>query len=250
MADDLLHLHPQRRELLANASGYQDWETITTSTDLPVARTALLLCDVWDLHWCRGANERLAELLPRLNLTANAARAKGVLIVHAPSGTLEQYADHPARRRVLEAPPIDPPPDLEHDDPPLPVCVDDPTSCDTPPDMPQRVWTRQHAAIDIDAERDLISDDGRELYSVYQARGIEDLIVMGVHANMCMLRRSFAIMQMVRWGLNVFLVRDLTDAQYSPAQWPYVSHAEGTRLVVEYIEKFWCPSIASAELLA
>jgi hypothetical protein len=45
-------------------------------------------------------------------------------------------------------------------------------------------------------------------------------------------------------------VRDLTDAMYNPAMRPYVSHAEGTRLVIEYIEKFWCPSVESAQLIA
>jgi hypothetical protein len=27
---------------------------------------------------------------------------------------------------------------------------------------------------------------------------------------------------------------------YNPEMPPYVSHEEGTRLVIEYIEKFWC----------
>lgn len=31
---------------------------------------------------------------------------------------------------------------------------------------------------------------------------------------------------------------------------PYVSHEEGTRLVVEYIEKFWCPTIPGKDLTA
>jgi hypothetical protein len=29
---------------------------------------------------------------------------------------------------------------------------------------------------------------------------------------------------------------------------PYVSHDEGTRLVIEFIEKFWCPTIESHQL--
>ncbi|MBE0697009.1 MAG: hypothetical protein IH586_08800 [Anaerolineaceae bacterium] len=45
--------------------------------------------------------------------------------------------------------------------------------------------------------------------------------------------------------MPVALVRDLTDAMYNPAQAPYVSHDEGTRLVIEYIEKFWCPTVLS-----
>jgi hypothetical protein len=43
-------------------------------------------------------------------------------------------------------------------------------------------------------------------------------------------------------------VRDLTDAMYNPFRSPYVSHDEGTRLVVEFIEKFWCPTLLSADL--
>jgi hypothetical protein len=42
--------------------------------------------------------------------------------------------------------------------------------------------------------------------------------------------------------MPIALIRDLTDALYNPARPPYVSHEEGTRLVVEYIEKFWCPT--------
>ena len=72
---------------------------------------------------------------------------------------------------------------------------------------------------------------------------------MGVHTNMCVLHRTFAIKQMVRWGVDMALIRDLTDAMYNPAMAPYVSHAEGTRLVVEFIEKFWCASVQSGDML-
>ena len=49
-------------------------------------------------------------------------------------------------------------------------------------------------------------------------------------------------------GKNVVLARDLTDAMYDPRQPPYVSHARGTEMVVEHIEKYWCPSIVSDDL--
>jgi nicotinamidase-related amidase len=178
-----------------------------------------------------------------------AARRQGVLVIHAPSDTLAFYAESPARRRVLDLPKVEPPPDLPHEDPPIAVQTHDPTSCDTPPDKPRRTWSRQHPAITIDESLDLVSDNGRELYSVYQTRGIRHVIILGVHTNMCVLNRSFGIKQLVRWGFDTTLVRDLTDAQYSPAQAPYVPHEEGTRLVVEYIEKFWCPTIHSDDLL-
>ena len=74
------------------------------------------------------------------------------------------------------------------------------------------------------------------------------VLILGVHTNMCVLRRSFAIKQMVRWGQPIALVRDLTDTMYNPAQPPYVSHDEGTQLVIGYIERFWCPTVASEEI--
>jgi hypothetical protein len=71
---------------------------------------------------------------------------------------------------------------------------------------------------------------------------------MGVHTNMCILNRSFGIKKMLGRGFKAALVRDLTDAMYNPEQPPYVSHHEGTRLVVEYIEKKYCPTIDSGQL--
>jgi hypothetical protein len=85
-------------------------------------------------------------------------------------------------------------------------------------------------------------------FAFLQQRGIAHLLIAGVHTNMCILNRSFGIKQMVRWGVDVALVRDLTDAMYNPAWSPYVSHEQGTQLVIEYIEKYWCPTLLSQDL--
>jgi hypothetical protein len=63
---------------------------------------------------------------------------------------------------------------------------------------------------------------------------------------MCILNRSFAIKQMTKWGIHCVLVRDLTDAMYDPKDLPFVTHDRGTELVVEHIEKYWCPSVLSS----
>lgn len=162
---------------------------------------------------------------------------------------MEFYAEAPARQRALEVPSVEPPPELEREDPPSPIDASDGGS-DTGETESHKVWHRQHPGIEIDQERDLISDDGLQVYSFMAPRGIDHLLIMGVHTNMCILRRSFAIKQMVRWGVGIALIRDLTDAMYNPARSPYVSHEQGTALVIGYIEKFWCPTVASADLLA
>jgi len=66
---------------------------------------------------------------------------------------------------------------------------------------------------------------------------------------MCILNRKFAIKQMTEWGIRCILVRDLTDAMYNPRKPPYVSHSAGTELVIQHIEKYWCPTVLSADLM-
>ena len=232
----------RRRELALDERGYRDWRVIERPVDLHPERTALLLCDVWDRHWCRGAQERLEPLVPRIDRTARVAREHGMLVVHAPSSTMPFYAGHPARDRVLQAPSAAAPAERAHPDPTLPIDGSD--SSDTagdPASEGTRCWSRQHAGVWIDEERDAIGDDGLELLALYRQRGIDSVLIAGVHTNMCVLNRSFAIKQLVRWGVRVYLVRDLTDCMYNPARAPYVSHEAATELTVRYIEQFWCP---------
>ena len=243
-----LRLNLRTQVLGQDGRGRNTWKVVETSALWPAQETALLLCDVWDLHWSRGANERLAPLLPRMDQVTRAARALGVRIVHAPSDTMAFYEGTPARLRAQAAKEVEPPPPLEGEDPPLPVDASD-SGTDTGEPTWHKAWRRQHPAIHVDQDQDLISDQGREVYSFLRGEGRRRLLILGVHTNMCVLKRSFAIVQMVKWGMEVALVRDLTDTMYNPARSPYVSHEEGTRLVVEYIEKFWCATALSEEVL-
>jgi nicotinamidase-related amidase len=243
-----LKLNLRSQTLAQDGGGHNVWQATTTPQTWKAAETALILCDVWDKHWCRGANERLAAMLPRMNETVKAARAAGVAIIHAPSETMEFYKDSPARKRVQEAPAAKIPVTKKREAPALPVDASDQGS-DTGEKSWYKAWTRQHPGIEIDEGRDGISDNGQEVWNFMQARGIKNVLILGVHTNMCILNRSFAIKAMVERGVNVALVRDLTDTMYNPARSPYVSHEDGTRLVVEYIEKFWCPTITSEDLL-
>jgi nicotinamidase-related amidase len=212
------------------------------------ARTAVILCDVWDHHWCRGAERRLAALIPRLVETVGVLRRAGATVIHAPSETMAFYQDWPQRQAAIAAPRVLPPPPREIAAPPLPIDDSD-GGCDVPGDHFFKAWSRQHPAVPI-FDKDFISDNGAEVYSILSARRIERLLVAGVHANMCILNRTFAIRQMTRWGVACTLIRDLTDSMYNPAQRPQVPHDQGTALVINYIERHWCPSTTSAALLA
>src|SRR3712207_6316655 len=66
---------------------------------------------------------------------------------------------------------------------------------------------------------------------------------------MCVLGRPFGLRQLAKNGKNVVLMRDMTDTMYNPERWPFVSHFQGTDLIVRHIEKFVCATVTSDQLL-
>lgn len=220
----------------------------------PAARTAIIICDMWNGHYCQNSARRVAEMAPAMNAMLNKARALGVQIIHSPSGCMDQYEDTPGRRRVKMARAATPPFSLAswcYLDPAreAPLPIDDATSpCDDEVVGPAvRRFSRQHPSLEI-KEPDGISDSGPEIFSFFEQEGIRNVVMMGVHTNMCVLGRPFGIRQLVRLGKNVVLARDMTDAMYDPRQSPWVSHTRGTELVIEHIERYWCSSVLSDSL--
>lgn len=246
------------------------WKPVfeTETWDLP--ETAVIVCDMWDSHHCYNAAQRVKDMAPRVNQYLNKARSMGALIIHSPSSCMSAYKEHPARRRAIDAPLAENlPKGIEKQCKRIPaeegaIYPIDESSPDgedgedvhrrwqeTLRQMgrkPGKPWVRQIDTIEIHDE-DAISDDGAEVWNLLEDRGIKNVILVGVHANRCVLHRPFGLRQMVKNGKHAVLVRDLTDTMYDPARWPYVSHHTGTDFIVEYIEKFICPSVQSSELL-
>jgi len=259
---EALHLHARSRALADDAEPSKTTAAIVKNFDWQPTKTALIICDMWDDHWCRGASQRVAELAVPMNKLVHRARDMGVLIIHAPSTCVDFYKDTPQRRRALAAPSARPPvalsqatrwgtkwcwPDAKRE-PDLPIDDSD-MGCDCSTKCEIRSpWTRQIALIDIE-EPDAISDDGQEVYNLLEQRGINQVLIAGVHLNMCVLGRSFAIRQMTALGKQVLLVRDMTDTMYNSQMRPKVDHFSGTDLVVEHVERHWCPSVTSTDIV-
>jgi nicotinamidase-related amidase len=241
-------------------AGGDVWEVVQRKEKWDPKQTAIIVTDMWDRHWCESASDRVAELAPVMNEVIAEARSLGVMVIHAPSGTLDTYKDTPQRKRAADAPHHEAPTAIDlhqwcYLDPEkeaqLPIDDSD-GGCDKPcadgePCVEESVWSSQIDAIEI-KENDFISDNGQEVYNIFMEQNIENVIVMGVHLNMCVLGRSFAIRQMTNLGKNVVLMRDMTDTMYNPEMPPYVSHFKGTELVVEHVEKYWAPTILSSDI--
>ncbi len=234
--------------------GSGKFHSIMTPGKWDPAKTAFVICDMWDDHYCRNAARRVSEMAPRMNEVINAARKQGALIIHSPSGCMKVYEDTPQRKLAMSAPKVETKIPLKSwcyldpaEEADMPVKVDQP--CDDEGELRDRVrfYNKQIDALEI-KEGDAITDSNEAYYLMAQ-RGIVNVVIMGVHTNMCVLGRPFGIRQMVAAGKNVALVRDMTDTMYNPRDEPYVNHFTGNDLVFEHIEKFWCPSITSDQIL-
>lgn len=218
---------------------------------------AVIVCDMWDVHWCAGATRRVGEIAPAMNHLLHALRDAGALIIHAPSDTMGFYEGHPARERAKSAPFVSAPCDVQHWrscdaslEGSLPIddsdggCDDIPV-CGVPERMP---WTRQHLTLDI-ADSDTVTDIGQEVHNLLEQFGSSLVLVMGVHTNMCVLGRPFGIRRLVGAGRQVALIRDMTDTMYNRRRPPFVDHFSGTELVIEHIERYWCGTVTSDQFV-
>jgi nicotinamidase-related amidase len=216
------------------------------------SETAIIICDMWNRHWCDSATARVAKMAPVMNDVLTAARNKGVAIVHAPSDCMAFYKSYPQRqaaatykdKRIAAL--------AQGDELPSEAGAEWPVDqsdggCDGDGIVNDPVWTRQHKALII-ADHDFISDSGEEIGAYFEQKGIKNVILMGVHTNMCIVNRSFGLRAMTRLDMNVVLMRDMTDLMYNPSMYPYVDHFEGLDLIIEYIEAYICPTIVSTDL--
>lgn len=247
------------------------FRVIETPTTWAPEKTAVIVCDMWDLHHCLNAVRRGVDMAPTMDRVLKDLRSRGVLVIHAPSGCMAAYNGNPARERARALPKSQHLPEgiglwckqiPAEEQSTYPVDQTDGGEDDDPEEHarwaakltamgrnPRAPWQRQSEMLTIDEESDLISDDGGEIWGALEVHGIDNVILLGVHTNMCVLGRPFGLRQMAKNGKNVVLMRDMTDTMYNPLSAPFVSHFTGTDRVVEHIERYVCQTITSDQVI-
>ena len=224
------------------------------------AKTAVVVVDMWDRHWCKTYTARVANLVPRMNKTLQAARKLGIQIVFAPSDVANFYKDYP-QRKAMRAIPRHPVPKRVAFDPPANPGPTD--CCECGPDQPCKKkshghWSRQHPDLRM-AEGDLIGDcnNGRELLNLCAQRNINTLVYMGVASNMCVQYRAFGIRNMKSHALKAIVCADLVEAITAnglgpdkKARDPNFTPAKGTARIQRHIERHIAPTFESRQLIA
>jgi nicotinamidase-related amidase len=227
------------------------WTVANRIENWKPSETAIIICDMWDKHWCDDATARVVEMAPAMNEILTIAREKGIKIVHAPSECMEYYAGYPGRKEAKK-----------YKDAKITVLADGAAlpsekdavwpvdqsdgGCENKDCKSHHAWTKQIDALTI-APEDLISDSGAEIGAYFKKKGVRNVILMGVHTNMCVIGRSFGLRAMKRMGMNVVLMRDMTDLMYNREKAPFVDHFSGLDLIEEYIETYVCPTIVSTD---
>src|SRR2546426_5245346 len=169
-AADPLQLHLRSR---AKAPPGTQASVVERQVAWDAKKTALIICDMWDDHWCKSAARRVGEMAGPLNEVVKVARARGVFVIHAPSTCTGFYAGTPQRKRAQAAKFSPTPAPLvtaerwgtawywtdPKQEAVLPIDDSD-MGCDCQPVKCKirEAWTRQISAIEI-AEGDAITDN-------------------------------------------------------------------------------------------
>ena len=221
------------------------------------AKTAVVVVDMWDRHWCKTYTLRVGNLVPRMNQTLEAARKLGIQVVFAPSDVVGFYKNYPQRKAMQAVPPQREPKKIAFNAPapPQPIRL---LRVRARPAVQERKCLDAAARGPEIAEGDLIGDcnNGRELLNLCAMRGIDTLLYMGVASNMCVQYRSMGMRNMKQHGLRVLMTADLVEAITSNGldaarkKDLNFTPAGGTARVQQHVEQYLAPTFESRQLLA
>jgi hypothetical protein len=192
--------------------------SIVTPTVLDPQKTAIVVIDMWNFHWCMTAAQRVSAMVPRMNAVMDTARKLGIQVIWNPSDVVTSYSGYPQYEKAIA---------VKHR--PVPNVRKMPSArfnapiggCLCGPGFRCGVnygWDGMAPGLVIGSE-DLVAGSTVEIYSLLAERGITNVIYMGVHTNMCVYGKPGALSFMWKAGLNCLLARDLNDAftSYTPA---------------------------------
>eukprot|EP00658_Telonema_sp_P-2_P079177 TRINITY_DN7585_c0_g2_i1.p1 TRINITY_DN7585_c0_g2~~TRINITY_DN7585_c0_g2_i1.p1 ORF type:complete len:222 (+),score=63.97 TRINITY_DN7585_c0_g2_i1:101-766(+) len=151
-------LHMTLRHQHMSTTGRQEWQPTYHPVAWESERTAFVVVDMWDQHWCPSATTRVSELATPMNQFLKQARRLGALIVWAPSDVTSFYNTSTARLKTLSLPHSHLPVIRNVTVPTMPLGTDTDGGCDVNHTIGSP-WRRQIASLEIHDQDYLIAAD-------------------------------------------------------------------------------------------
>lgn len=215
---------------------------------------ALLSIGIWSAHSCYSATNRIHKLAEKANIFIKKMRNNGSHIIHGGS-----YLNYHCKtgnwndsmlRTNIKGHKIASLNDKGMFIPPLPLDDSDGGYESSDKNMEyDKSKISIHPAIEIDYEKDCISDYSKEILNYLYSKKIKVLLCFGTHTNMCILDKPYGIKGFIRYGFPVILVRDLCDCMYNSNKEPYITHDKANKIYNSWFEKYICPTVDSNEIL-
>jgi len=232
------------------------WKDIVSINKIAPDKTALIICDMWDVYRGEDQSTRSHFLAKKINSVVNIARKRGIKIIHAPCETMNFYKKWKQHESLLKIPSISLPVIKSKEntipEPPLKnynKCLEKYYMCDRYPLITcDHSFSSQNKLISI-TDEDLISDNMQNVYNFLQHKKIEKVFIVGQHFNRCVFNRPIGIKMMVNYGINLVVIRDLVVIWPDYKLSPYLGYDEQYQLFLKWIEKYWCPTIDSIDLV-
>lgn len=207
--DRLVPLKLQSRDPLTG-------QILETSRALDSRRVGVVVMDMWSYHWCLTCAERAAAIVPRMNHALEAARDLGMTVVFTPTSAIAGHEKSP-QRLAAQALPDASWPELKAV--PYPDCgYKNAFSCRCGPgiDCP-RNWggDSMNSELEVGPD-DFIAWGTREMWNIVEHQQLEQLIYIGIAADICVLGKGEGMVPMTRLGVPCVLARDLTDTDSYP----------------------------------
>ena len=218
---------------------------------LPIAETALVLVDLWNVHFIESWIERAEKITQNCIVPViEEARSVNMTIVHAPSPSVA--AQYPQLERHKPPQPSKslswPPPDFRGR-------LGDYDIYRGPRSQPPGIgihWDRLSAKLSMSPIVDVKDDDyviatGEQLHALLEEKRILHLIYAGFATNWCVLGRDYGIRSMARYGYNIILLRDATTGVEFPDTY---YNLFTTEIAIREVEQQYGFSASNADFFA
>ena len=198
----------------------ENFERREIAMDLPIAQTALVLVDVWSLHFIESWLERAKRVTVEAVVPILAAgRSAGLTIVHAPCPEVARQYPQLARHRPPEPKPVPhwPPAEFRRRQGPY-AAYRGPRN--QPPGISNH-WAPLAPKLGMSPAITVLDEDevvatGQQLHDLLALRRIVHLVYCGFATNWCIMHRDYGVRAMGSRGYNVILLRDATTGVEYP----------------------------------